>query len=68
MPRITDKAIFCQEVDATDIYGNHVKLAVYFDTGSCGVFAIDSSYIEQEEPQLIPSPFNDDVDLELTGD
>jgi len=68
MPRITDKAIFCQEVEATDIYGNEVKLAVYFDTSSCGVFAIDSSFIEQEEPETVPSPFNQNTDLELTGD
>ena len=68
MPRITDDAIYCGLISTLDSYGNQVELAVYQDTGSNGLFAIDSSFIEQEEPETIPSPFNKDTDLKLIGD
>ena len=68
MPRITDDAHYCGCVTVTDSYGEQVELAVYQDTGSCGMFAIDASFIEQEEPETVPSPFNKDTDLKLIGD
>ena len=68
MPVMTDDAVFCQEVTVTDSYGNEVQLAVYQDKGTNGVFAIDSSFVEQEEPETVPSPFNEHVHLNLIGD
>ena len=68
MPLSTDDAVFCQEVTVTDSYGNKVQLAVYQDKGTNGMFGIDASFIEQEEPETIPSPFNEYIHLKLTGD
>jgi len=68
MPKIIDKAVFCNTVKTTDCYGNEVEVAIYLDISSCGVFGIDASFIEQEEPTHVPSPFDNATVLELTGD
>lgn len=68
MPLTTDDAVFCQEVTVTDSHGIKVQLAVYQDTSTNGVFAVDSTFIEQEEPETIPSPFNEYAHLKLIGD
>lgn len=66
--KILKNAVFCQEVSVKDTYGNDIQLAVYQDECTNGVFAIDSSFVEQVEPETIPSPFMDNVELKLVGD
>ena len=66
--KILKNAVFCQEVSAKDTYGNDIKLAVYQDECTNGVFAIDSSFVEQVEPDTVPSPFMDNVTLKLIED
>ena len=68
MAKNIDTAVWCGAVTVTDSYGEQVELAVYQDKGSNGVFAVDASFIEQEEPDKIPSPFDENTELELTGD
>jgi hypothetical protein len=50
-------AIFIETITINDPDTNApVELEVYKDEGSGGIFAIDSSYLEQVENE-IPSPF-----------
>jgi hypothetical protein len=65
MPRMTDEAIHCEDITVNDAYGNPVEMSVFHDKGSNGLFAVDSSFLDQEEPEVIPSPFNAEIDLIL---
>ncbi len=45
-----------------------VAVAIYKDMQSGGMIGLDSSWVEQEEPETIPSPFNLGMTLNLIGD
>lgn len=47
--------------------GLPVEVAMYKDMSTNGIFGIDASFIEQEEPEQVKSPFSDQM-LQLKGD
>lgn len=63
------KAFFIQTISIIDPdTGAPVELEVYKDEASAGLFAIDSSYLEQvlvKKGDGIPSPFNKSTIVEL---
>ena len=54
------KATFVKEITVDDLQGNPVEMEVYQHENG-GLFAIDSSYLEQvsEDEPVIPDPFTD---------
>jgi len=59
-----------REITVIDLDDSPVKLSV-FKHQNGGLFALDSSYIEQVLPEdedcWIPDPFNDDTNIETDG-
>ena len=61
-------AEYMAEVDVEDKNGLTQTIAVYMDTSAGAPFALDASWIEQEEPKSIESPYNKGVILDFQGD
>lgn len=61
---MTSKAEFVKEISLTDNDGNEVMLEVYQHEGG-GLFAIDSSYLEEccddDSYPIIPNPFGSNL-------
>lgn len=68
----TFSAKFIKEIVVVDPdSGGDVAIAVFKHNQSGGMFAIDSSFIEQctddEEPAMVADPFNNNALVELEG-
>lgn len=69
----TNTATFVKEVTVTDPDTNaEVKVSIYKHDSACGMFGIDSSFIEQnfddDETPTVADPFNNDGIVELYED
>jgi hypothetical protein len=63
------KAKYITEVTVTDPDSDSpVEVAIYKCERTGGMFGIDSSFISQEDPEEVPSPFQPGIALELVGD
>lgn len=66
---LTDEAVFITEITVIDPDSNApVDVCIYKDTGSGGMFGIDSSFVVQENPKHVKSMFNPNITLMLVGD
>lgn len=62
------EAKYVTDVTVTDPDTNlPVTLAVFKDSRTGGMLAIDASFLDQDDTDVVPSPFYEDVKLRLTG-
>ena len=59
------KVIFIQEVTVTDPDSHlPVEVSIYKDVDSGGLFGVDSSFLETEEPVYIPFEKGEEADID----
>jgi len=64
--RFKMKTEYITEVSVLDPDSQHtIQVAIYKDLASGAMFGLDSSFVEQVDPDSIPSPFNKDGTLTL---
>jgi hypothetical protein len=64
--RFKMKTKYITEVEVLDPDSQHIiQVAIYKDLASGAMFGLDSSFVEQVDPDTIPSPFNKDGTLTL---
>jgi hypothetical protein len=64
--KMNTRAKYITEVSVLDPDSQHtIQVAIYKDLASGAMFGLDSSFVEQVDPDTIPSPFNKDGTLTL---